>query len=119
MQRWRFVLGVLVLAFVGCGPTAEDHAKMKEKMALETTRAELIRANLADCEKLEAVLGEWNEANREARRGVDAWWRELSSGAKDKLIDANKAAWDVQSVATMQGTLKCSAQMKRAMKSER
>jgi hypothetical protein len=110
MVRTLWLLGALVL--VACGPSEEDRAKMKEKVAFESERAELIRAHLEDCDALGAELAKWEEEKKEARESIAAWWGGLSDGAKDKLIAENKDAWDRQSLSTMQGILKCSLKLK-------
>ncbi|PRP97523.1 hypothetical protein ENSA5_33200 [Enhygromyxa salina] len=91
------------LTLTACGPSADDEAKMKDKMELETTRAELI-LNAPDCESLEVSLTEFKATNADKLASLETWWVALGDGAKDKLIEANKAEWDKQSVALIKAS---------------
>jgi hypothetical protein len=106
---------VLVLCAAGCGPSAADEENMKKKMAFESARAELIHANVADCAKLGAELAKWSKDNKDARKPLEDWWGGLSDGSKDKLIEKHRAEWDKQSLALVEGGLKCNAQMKEGL----
>jgi hypothetical protein len=107
---------ILALLLVACGPSAEDEANMTKKMSVETARAELIHQNAADCPKLGTELAAWTKSHEDELKTLDDWWMGLSDGKKDKLIENHRAEWDKQSLALVEGGLKCNAEMKAGMK---
>lgn len=101
----RLALSLLIatLTLTACGPSAEDETKMAEKMKLETVRAEIMLAT-TDCEALEVELKAFKSANTDELASLDTWWVALGDGAKDKLIEANRAEWDKQSGAMIKAS---------------
>lgn len=98
MNRLSLSLLIATLTLTACGPTAEDETKMKEKMALESARAKIMLEG-TDCAALETSLVEFKTTNADKLKSLDTWWVGLGDGAKDKLIEANRAEWDSQSAA--------------------
>ncbi len=101
------------LALAACGPSEADEANMKEKMALETKRADLLLADKSDCKKLGKDLAEFKSGKDGQRlKELDPWWGGLGKRAKDKLIDAHKAEWDKQTAAIAMGGMSCIEEFK-------
>lgn len=97
-NRLFLSLSLLIATLTACGPSAEDETKMKEKMALESARAKIMLDG-TDCAALETSLVEFKTTNADKLESLDTWWVGLGDGAKDKLIEANRAEWDSQSAA--------------------
>jgi hypothetical protein len=80
-MKIRAYLSVVIAALVliACGPSAEDETKMKEKMALEAARAELMLTT-PDCGALEISLTAFKSANADELASLDKWWGALGDG---------------------------------------
>ncbi|PRQ08270.1 hypothetical protein [Enhygromyxa salina] len=103
LNRLSASLLLAVLTLAACGPSAEDEVKMKEKMALESARAELM-LTATDCEALEVSLTEFKSTNADRLTALDTWWVALGDGAKDKLIEAHQTEWDAQTGAMIKAS---------------
>jgi hypothetical protein len=116
MSRSRPAVAPLLfaaLALAACGPSAEDEKNMKEKMELETKRADILMSDKNDCKKMGKELAEF-KAGKDGKRlaELDPWWGGLGKSAKNKLIDAHKAEWDKQSAAMVLGGGSCMEEFK-------
>ena len=110
-----FVSALFAGLLVACSPSAEDEARMKEKMFIETGESDIMLANIDDCKKLEKELVAFGEAHSEKIKSLDTWWDGLSKGKRQKLNEAHSAEWDKQTLAMMK-TIQCKDALKTGMR---
>jgi hypothetical protein len=114
----RYLLPLAVLFLVACGPSETDRVNMKEMMALEAAQAAVWTDSLPNCAKLARESTAFNNANKDQRIRLHAWWDSLSTRTRKKLLEESKSATYVRALAMMKAMGPCPNEIKAASKGE-
>ena len=104
------------IAFVGCGPSAEDEKLMAEKMDLEVKQAKIWSDHKNDCKKMHGEFVAFRKEHGGRLKAIDDWWGKLGDGAKDKLIEKHRKEWDSINLPMVEIVVKCPDEWKDGMK---